>query len=100
MPELYNSINGSMSFYGLKEIVILDIIAGIEVVFNLLYFCLARKVTSGKSEEYIYMILLLLGIIGSIINFFTTAGNVKILSFDFIVDLCWLYFLIQTHKEN
>ena len=46
------------------------------------------------------MVFLILGIVGSIVSFFTTKGAGMALSFDAVVDLCGLYFLMQARKEK
>ncbi len=100
MPELYNPINEALTSDGLSGIVILDITACVVVLLNLWYFWLCRRVAEGKSQGTLYMILLLLGVVGSIVSFFTNPGASKALSFDAVVDIVGLYFLIQFKKEN
>lgn len=97
MPELSDSIKEGL---GDDWQIILGTTAGVTVLFNLWYFWLARRVADGKSQGTLYMILLILGIIGSIVTFLRTAGVSKVLSFDAIVDLCGLYFLLQVRKEK
>ena len=91
MPELKNSFTNDIMLS-------LNITAGFVVVLNLWYFWLCRRVADGKSEGNLYMVLLILGVIGSLVTFFTTKGVGKALSFDAIVDLCGLYFLMQAKK--
>lgn len=97
MPELKNGLTEGL---GNDAMLSLNITAGVVVVFNLWYFWLCRRVADGKSEGNLYMILLILGIVGSLVTFFTTKGIGRALSFDAIIDLCGLYFLIQTRKEK
>ena len=97
MPELKNGLTEGL---GNDAMLSLNITAGVIVVLNLWYFWLCRRVADGKSKGDLYMGLLIIGVIGSLITFFTTKGAGKVLSFDAIVDLCGLYFLIQARKEN
>ncbi len=97
MPELKNGINEGLGKDGMLT---LNITAGVVVLINLWYFWLCRRVADGKSEGNLYMVLLILGVIGSLVTFFTTKGVGKALSFDAIVDLCGLYFLMQARKEK
>ena len=97
IPELKNSITQGL---GNDAMLTLNIAAGIVVVLNLWYFWLCRRVADGKSEGNLYMVLLILGVIGSLVTFFTTKGAGKALSFDAVVDLCGLYFLMQARKEK
>ena len=46
------------------------------------------------------MILLILGVVGSIVTFFTTKGAGRALTFDAVIDICGLYFLMQSKKDN
>ena len=93
MPELKNGFTNDVMLS-------LNITAGFVVVLNLWYFWLCRRVADGKSEGNLYMVLLILGIVGSLVSFFTTKGAGKALSFDAVVDLCGLYFLMQARKEK
>ena len=95
MPELKDGINEGLGKHGMLS---LNITAGVAVVLNLWYFWLCRRVAAGKSEGTLYMILLILGIVGSLVTFFTTKSFGKALSFDVIIDLCGLYFLMQVKK--
>ena len=97
MPELKNGLTEGL---GNDAMLSLNITAGVVVVFNLWYFWLCRRVADGKSEGNLYMVLLILGVIGSLITFFTTKGVAKALSFDAVVDICGLYFLMQARKEK
>ena len=78
----------------------LNITAGVVIAINLWYFWLCRRVADRKSEGTLYMILLILGVVGSLVSFFTTKGAGRALSFDAIIDLCGLYFLMQVKKER
>lgn len=97
MPELKNGLTEGL---GNDAMLTLNITAGVVVVLNLWYFWLCRRVADGKSNGDLYMGLLIIGVIGSLITFFTTKGVGRALSFDAIVDLCGLYFLIQARKEK
>ena len=68
-------------------------------IFYLWYFWLARRVADGKSNGTFYMILLLLGIGGAVVNMITTKGA-TLLNIDTIVDIIGLYFLLQVRKED
>ena len=78
----------------------LNITAGVVVLINLWYFWLCRRVANGKSKGTLYMILLILGVVSSLVTFFTTKGAGRALSFDAIVDLLGLYFLMQVKNEK
>ena len=97
MPELKDNITKGLGKDGMLK---LNITAGIVVVLNLWYFWLCRRVADRKSEGTLYMILLILGVVGSLVTFFTTKGVGKALCFDAVVDLCGLYFLMQARKER
>ena len=97
MPELKDSITKGLGKDGMLS---LNIAAGVVVVLNLWYFWLCRRVADCKSKGTLYMILLILGVAGSLVSFFTTKGAGKALSFDAIIDICGLYFLMQAKKEK
>ena len=97
MPELKDGITEGLGKDGMLS---LNISAGVTVVLNLWYFWLCRRAADGKSKGTLYMILLILGVIGSLVTFFTTKGAGRALGFDAIVDLCGLYFLMQVRKEG
>ena len=97
MPELKNGINEGLGKDGMLT---LNITAGVVVLINLWYFWLCRRVANGKSKGTLYMILLILGVVSSLVTFFTTKGAGRALSFDAIVDLLGLYFLMQVRKEK
>ena len=97
MPELKNGLTEGL---GNDAMLSINITAGVVVVLNLWYFWLCRRVADGKSEGNLYMVLLILGIVGSLVSFFTTKGVGRALSFDAVVDLCGLYFLMQARKEK
>lgn len=100
MPELSKPVAEAFAQNGLDGMLVFNISAGIVVILNIWYFWLCRRVADGKSQGTLYMILLLLGAIGSIVSFFTTPGATKALSFDAVVDICGLYFLFQAKKED
>ena len=97
MPELKNGITEGLGKDGMLS---MNIAAGVVVALNLWYFWLCRRVADRKSEGTLYMILLIIGIVSSLVSFFTTSGAAAALSFDAVVDLCGLYFLIQIKKEK
>ena len=97
MPELKDGITEGLGKDGMLS---LNIAAGVTVVLNLWYFWLCRRAADGKSKGTLYMILLILGVVSSLVTFFTTKGAGRALGFDAIVDLCGLYFLMQVRKEG
>ena len=97
MPELKDGITEGLGKDGMLS---LNISAGVTVVLNLWYFWLCRRAADGKSKGTLYMILLILGVVSSLVTFFTTKGAGKALGFDAIIDLCGLYFLMQVRKEG
>lgn len=97
MPELKDNIVQGLGKDGMLS---LNIAAGVVVALNLWYFWLCRRVADGKSEGTLYMILLILGIVSSIVTFFTTKGAGRALTFDAIIDFFGLYFLMQVKKEG
>ena len=100
MPELSKPIAEAFARDGINGMMMFNISAGVVVSLNLWYFWLCRRVADGKSEGNLYMVLLILGVIGSLVTFFTTKGAGRALSFDAIVDICGLYFLMQSKKEK
>ena len=97
MPELKDGITEGLGTDGMLS---LNITAGVVIAINLWYFWLCRRVADRKSKGTLYMILLILGVAGSLVTFFTTKGAGKALSFDAIIDICGLYFLMQAKKEK
>lgn len=97
MPELKDGITKGLGKDGMLT---LNITAVVVVLLNLWYFWLCRRVADRKSEGTLYMILLILGVVGSLVTFFTTKGVGRALSFDAIIDICGLCFLIQAKKEK
>ena len=97
MPELKDGITEGLGKDGMLS---LNVSAGLTVVLNLWYFWLCRRAADGKSKGTLYMILLILGVVSSLVTFFTTKGAGRALGFDAIVDLCGLYFLMQVRKEG
>ena len=99
LPELRNGLEGSLG--GGEGMIKLGITAGITILLNLWYFWLARRVAAKKSDGVLYGVLLILGIVGAIVTFFTTkTGVTGLLSLDFIIDTIGLYYLAQVRKEN
>ena len=97
MPELKNGITEGLGNDGMLSF---NIAAGVVVVLNLWYFWLCKRVAERKSDGTLYMILLILGVVSSLVTFFTTKGAGRALSFDAIVDLIGLYFLMQVKNEK
>ena len=97
MPELQDGITEGLGKDGMLT---LNITAVVVVALNLWYFWLCRRVADRKSEGTLYMILLILGVISSLVTFFTTKGAGRALTFDAIIDICGLYFLMQAKKEK
>ncbi len=100
MPELSKPIAEAFARDGINGMMMFNISAGVVVLLNLWYFWLCRRVANGKSEGTLYMILLILGVVGSIVTFFTTKGAGRALTFDAVIDICGLYFLMQAKKEK
>ena len=97
MSELKDGITKGL---GKDGMLMLNITAVVVVLLNLWYFWLCRRVADRKSEGTLYMILLILGVVGSLVTFFTTKGVGRALSFDAIIDICGLCFLMQVKKEK
>ena len=97
MPELRDGLEESLG--GNDGMIKFGITAGITILLNLWYFWLARRVAAKKSDGVLYSVLLILGIVGAIVTFFTTkTGVTSLLSLDFIVDTIGLYYLAQVRK--
>ena len=95
MPELSDKLVEGL---GKNAMLKLNITAGVVIALNLWYFWLARRVADDKSNGTLYMVLLILGIVGSIVAFFTSGNTGSALSFDAVIDMCGLYFLYQIKK--
>ena len=96
VPEIANKLKEGLG----NDIMIgLGATAVVSTIFYLWYFWLARRIADGKSNGTFYMILLLLGIGGSVVNMLTTKGA-TLLNIDTIVDIIGLYFLLQVRKED
>ena len=96
VPEIANKLKEGLG----NDIMIgLGATAVVSAIFYLWYFWLAGRVADGKSNGTFYMILLLLGIGGSVVNMLTTKGA-TLLNIDTIVDIIGLYFLLQVRKED
>ena len=99
IPELRNGLEESLG--GNDGMIKLGVTAGVTILLNLWYFWLARRVAAKKSDGVLYGVLLILGIVGAIVTFFTTkAGVTSLLAIDFIIDTIGLYFLAQVRKES
>ena len=100
MPELSKNVAQAFARDGLDGMLVFNISAGRVVLIDLWFFWLCRRVANGKSNGTLYMILLVLSIAGSLVSFFTTKGAASALSFDAVIDICGLYFLIKAKKDN
>ncbi|MBR2993840.1 hypothetical protein IKF43_00400 [Candidatus Saccharibacteria bacterium] len=99
MPELRNGLEESLG--GSDGMIKFGITAGLTILFNLWYFWLARRVAAKKSDGVLYGVLLILGIVGAIVTFFTTkTGVTSLLSIDFIIDTIGLYYLAQVRRDS
>ena len=98
IPELREGLEKGLGEDGLLKF---GITAGVVVILNLWYFWLARRVAAKKSDGVLYGVLLILGIVGAIVTFFTTKTSATgLLSLDFIIDTMGLYYLAQVRKDN
>ena len=96
VPEIVDKLKENLG----NDIMIgLGTTAVVTAIFYLWYFWLARRVVDGKSNGTFYMILLFLGIGGSVVNMLTTKGA-TMLNIDTIADIIGLYFLFQVRKED
>lgn len=96
VPEIADKLKDNLG----NDIMIgLGTTAVVSALIYLWYFWLARRVADGKSNGTLYMVLLLLGIGGSVVNMLTTKGA-TLLNIDTIVDIIGLYFLLQVRKED
>ena len=99
IPELRNGLEENLG--GGEGMIKFGITAGITILLNLWYFWLSRRVAAKKSDDVLYGVLLILGIVGAIVTFFTTkTGVTSLLSLDFIIDTIGLYYLTQVRKEK
>ena len=97
MPELRSGLEENLG--GSEGMLKFGITAGVTILLNLWYFWLARRVAAKKSDGVLYGVLLILGIVGAIVTFFTTkTGATSLLSLDFIIDTIGLYYLAQVRK--
>ena len=93
MPELKNGLTEGL---GNDAMLSLNITAGVVVVFNLWYFWLCRRVADGKSEGNLYMVLLILGIVGSLVTIFIIALSTSVVEcIVAILDTPFLYFVVH-----
>ena len=70
----------------------------ISSLVDLWYFWLARRYASGKSKGYLYMALLIIGVVGGLVNIFTGSKNVS--SINFIIALVGLILMIRAKKSE
>ena len=97
VPEIANLFKGSAEAKDVLLAINIGTVAS--CIFCLWYFWLARRVADGKSQGTLYMVLLVLGIIGTLVNVFMQKGF-SFLSLDAIVDILGLYYLLQVRKEK
>ena len=98
VPDVANELKKGLGDDGMIG---LGTAGALTVLFNLWYFWLAGRVVDGKSNGTLYMILLILGIVGSITSFLTTKTLATgVLSLDFIVDIFGLYFLCEVRNQK
>ena len=99
VPELHSGLEENLG--GGEGLIKFGITAGITILLNLWYFWLARRVAAKKSNGVLYGVLLILGIVGAIVTFFTTkTGVIGLLSLDFIIDTIGFCLLLQVRKKN
>lgn len=96
VPEIADKLKEGL---GNNIMIELGTTAIVSAIFYLWYFWLARRVADGKSNGTFYMILLFIGIGGSVVNMLTTKGA-TMLNIDTIADIIGLYFLFQVRKED
>lgn len=96
IPEIADKLKDGLGNDIMKE---LGATAVVSAILYLWYFWLARRVADGKSNGTFYMILLFLGIGGSVVNMLTTKGA-TMLNIETIADIVGLYFLFQVRKED
>lgn len=96
IPEIADKLKDGLGSDIMKE---LGATAVVSAILYLWYFWLARRVADGKSNGTFYMILLFLGIGGSVVNMLTTKGA-TMLNIETIADIIGLYFLFQVKKED
>lgn len=96
IPEIADKLKDGLGNDIMKE---LGATAVVSAILYLWYFWLARRVADGKSNGTFYMILLFLGIGGSVVNMLTTKGA-TMLNIETIADIIGLYFLFQVKKED
>lgn len=96
VPEIADKLKEGL---GNNIMIELGVTAIVSAIFYLWYFWLARRVADGKSNGTFYMILLFLGIGGSVVNMLTTKGA-TMLNIETITDIIGLYFLFQVRKED
>ena len=97
VPDIANLFKGSLE--AKDALLAMNIGTAVSCALYLWYFWLARRVANGESKGTLYMILLLLGIVSALINAFMQKGF-SFLSFDVIVDIIGLCYLLQVRKGN
>ena len=96
MPDVVNMFKTN---FGDNVMIEMSITIAVSVILYLWYFWLARRVADGKSNGMLLMILLVMGIAGSLVNAFVQR-KFAFLSLDVIADICALYYLYQVRKES
>lgn len=97
IPEISNMLKTA---FGNEGMLAIYIGTAVNVIFYLWYFWLVRRVADGKSKGTLLMILLILGVVGTIVSFFTAKASITIFSLDFIVDTIGLCYLIRARQEK
>ena len=96
VPEVADKLKENL---GNDIMIELGATAVVSAIIYLWYFWLARRTADGKSNGTFYMILLFIGIGGSVVNMLITKGA-TMLDIDTITDIIGLYFLLQVRKED
>lgn len=78
----------------------LNVTAGVNVIIYLWCFWLARRVTDGKSNGTLYMVLLILGLVGQVASAIMSRSLVAISTFDFLANAMGLYYLYKVKVEK
>ena len=97
IPEVSNMFKTA---FGNEGMLTIYIGTAVNVILYLWYFWLTRRVADGKSNGTLLMILLVLGVVGAIVSFFTAKARISLLSLDFIVDIIGLCYLLKARQEK
>ena len=98
IPEISNMLKTA---FGNEGMLTIYVGTAVNVILYLWYFWLTRRVADGKSNGTLLMILLVLGVVGAIVSFFTAKASISsLLSLDFIVDIIGLCYLVKARQEK